>query len=287
MVKKNLSPTQESGRKQRIAIKKPSQPQISNKTFNLDKENTDVLSVKDLDPQNIQNCDTLDDFISSIPIENQNRQHQDLLKNNGIPPDFILSTQTISSIHGSIISCKLGTSLPQGRDFQAKPMYIKDKSTNHEFDGMPEQFRARPLLQGLITLDKNLSKIDPKNRQSIRENDITPEAIADLKKKDPDVEALHLSFTLLEILRSIKHGDIEIESIERNQNTNQPSNLILKYKDGCGPVEFADNAGRIKIDLTTQLGTRSQKYQTGLVDPEKIRDRLSGALSCKVVARGS
>lgn len=267
-----MNKKEDGGRRQRIDIKNPTLAQTINNILNPSQEITDALSVKDLDPQNIKNFNTLDDFILSIPEENQNRQHQDLLKNNGIPPDFILSTQTISSIHGSIISCKLGTSLPQGRDFQAKPMYIKDKSTNHEFDGMPEQYRARPLLQGLITLDKNLSKMDPKNRQSIREHDITPKAIADLKKKDPDVEALHLSFTLLEILRSVKQGDIEIESIERNQDTNQPSELILKYKDGFGPVEFADNGGRIKIDLTTQLGIRIQKYQTGLVDPEKTRD---------------
>lgn len=133
---------------------------------------------------------------------------------------------------------------------------------------MSPEYAEKPLLQGLIPLSPALGKINPTTRRVVEKQGIE---IEELQKKDRNIQELHLSFTLLEILRSIKNGDIEIEGTEP-PGANTPDKLILKYKQGYGPKEFEEAKGKITIDLRKSLGERLQKYQEGLKDQEKTRD---------------
>lgn len=222
---------------------------------------------------------TLENFIESLPENNKDKTPQELLEIYGIPFEATSATQTNSLIHNILTTLKTGTALLRGREFYPKSFPVKKKITNHQIaDTNPfyqKEFNDRPLLQGLMPLSHELGKINPTDRKVIDEKDITDEEIRALQEKDPNITKLHLSFTPLEILRSIQHGDIKIEAIERENG--ELSKIILKYKQGYGPQKFQDKNGKIIIKLKEYNGTRKQLYQKISdshpdLDPERERD---------------
>lgn len=226
----------------------------------------------------IKHFTKLEDFIEKLPTEQKDTTHKELLETYGIPLEMTGAIQINSSTSGNIVTAKAGTNLIRGRKSSAKSLPLKKKITNHRISSKSEnynpEYNLRPLLQGFMPLSKELGKINPETRKIIDTTDITEEKIKELQEqKDPNIKPLHLSFTPLEILRSIENGDIEIERIERDDQQKQFSKIILKYKQGYGPLEFEEQQGRIIINLQKSKGERQQQYQKLLLlDLEKTRD---------------
>ena len=162
---------------------------------------------------------TLEKFIKNLELEGR-VPVDDLsaINSSGIPAELAVIIRKHNILFGeTMTTIRVGTHPHHDTPRESKPLTVHSKTVNHGF------------LYGYICTANELAKIDSSGR--VIKTALNPHDLENNK-------SIQLKLTLREILRSISLDNEQERDMEIVKVIPEISMLVLKYKDGKGPVDF-------------------------------------------------